>query len=153
MGRIQKFVLTMGLVACLNLVSSLAIAGVAVTGQWRFDETGEIISISQCGSDLCATLVGLPEGTTEKADVHNHDPALRTQLLCGLQVVTGVRPSAPDNWADGRGYNPEDGDTYTVSLALAPNGKLKMWAAISGLPFLGQNYWLSSPSYSRRRRP
>ena len=47
-------------------------------------------------------------------DGKNPDPSLRARPLCGLTIITGLRPLGDNRWGGGRFYNPDDGKTYNA---------------------------------------
>ena len=51
-------------------------------------------------------------------DKKNPDPALRQRPLCGLTIFWALRPAGPDRWTDGGFYNPDDGQTDSISAEL-----------------------------------
>jgi uncharacterized protein (DUF2147 family) len=53
-----------------------------------------------------------------RVDNHNPDRALRSRSLIGVEIVRGVRETAPGVWGDGELYNPDDGRTYTGTITL-----------------------------------
>ncbi len=51
-------------------------------------------------------------------DRKNPDPALRDRQLCGMTIITALRPLGDNLWGGGRFYNPDDGKTYNVAAEL-----------------------------------
>lgn len=49
---------------------------------------------------------------TPHFDIHDPDPAKRTQPLCSFQIGYGFKPQGPEKAVDGRVYDPESGKTY-----------------------------------------
>ncbi|HET9716798.1 MAG TPA: DUF2147 domain-containing protein [Pseudolabrys sp.] len=100
-------------------------------GNWLSEDGGAKVRISACGENrLCGTLVWLNhpiDGATgrPKTDKRNPDPAKRVRPLIGLQVVRGMRPTAPTKWS-GLIYNADDGKTYRGYLTLQDAGKAKV---------------------------
>src|SRR5579862_8545273 len=87
------------LVACLPMMAS-AQPQPAVVGPWLVQDKRAIIEIHPCGPDMCGRIVWLaeplrPDGSIKRDD-HNPDPALRGRGFCGLPLMTGFKPTAPD---------------------------------------------------------
>ena len=95
-------------------------------GVWMVD--GEAaVQLFDCQGMLCGRIVWLqvpenPEGQL-KVDKLNPDPALRQRELCGLDVISNLRPVGDDHWEAGRFYNPDSGKTYDVKLEVASSDR------------------------------
>jgi uncharacterized protein (DUF2147 family) len=108
-----------------TLATTLSAWAGSIEGKWSFqDDSNEYhVQIGPCLSKLCGDLIALippngPDGRP-KVDHNNHDnrnPSLRTRPLLGLQIVTNVVPQG-DRWV-GDFYNPDDGDSYTVTFTV-----------------------------------
>ena len=133
----------------------LSIAAEAQTppaGYWQFVESREILKLDRCGAALCATLVKLAPSAKQQLDAQNPDVRLKRRALCGLTLISGLRPAPNSQWIGGSGYNPEDGRTYTVSLKNVSPTSMTMRASIRGLGLFGSSYQLravSNPSPCR----
>ena len=141
------------LLVALGAVAFLAAAqpGAAPEGRWLTEKKHGIVEIYRCGGDgtLCGRLVwfqiepGSPN--PQGVDLHNPDPARRNRSLCGIVFMTGFRPAEPGVWEDGTLYDPETGKTYSGTIALQPDGMLRLRGYI-GTPLLGRNtIWTSHP--------
>lgn len=60
-----------------------------------------------------------------RTDARNPDRALRARPLVGVEIVRGLRETAPGVWTDGALYNPDDGRTYSGEIRLR-NGLLEL---------------------------
>jgi uncharacterized protein (DUF2147 family) len=60
-----------------------------------------------------------------RTDGRNPDRALRSRPLVGVEIVRGLRETAPGVWSDGAVYNPDDGRTYTGTVKVR-GGKLEL---------------------------
>jgi uncharacterized protein (DUF2147 family) len=60
----------------------------------------------------------IPKGPDGKipTDSNNPNPSLRTRPICGLQIISGLKQQADGTWADGRVYNPDNGQTYGMKI-------------------------------------
>jgi uncharacterized protein (DUF2147 family) len=59
--------------------------------------------IFPCRDALCGRIVWL------------RNPALRTAEMCGRTIIWGLTADGPAQWGNGWFFDPEDGDTYSVS--------------------------------------
>jgi len=117
-------------------VFSLVLAGTMVAGgaanadpkgTWLTGTGDAKVRLSDCGPNLCGTIVWLEE---PRADTGNPDPAKRERPLVGVQMLSGMAPSGTDEWS-GKLYNPRDGKTYTGKIKL--NGAtLKLSGCVLG---------------------
>jgi uncharacterized protein (DUF2147 family) len=111
-------------------------------GNWLVSDKKGIIEIYPCAARLCGRLAWMdeplrPDGSIKRDD-HNSDPALRARPLCGLPIMTGFMQTAPDEWEDGRIYDPTDGSTYHAEMRLDNAGTLRLRGYVL-LPLLGQS--------------
>ncbi|MGF1610460.1 MAG: DUF2147 domain-containing protein [Kiloniellales bacterium] len=106
----------------------------SMAGVWLTKDNRSQVEIAPCGDSLCGTIVWLrpkSDGTPSTTrDKRNSDPALRDRPLLGLQIMSGFRPDGPNEWSDGKIYNPDDGRTYEPTLSLRGDGTLKLEACI-----------------------
>ncbi len=107
----------------LLATTSLALAD-DPSGVWRLSSGKVTVKVSQCGSELCASIVGLKEPTYKdgkpKVDRHNENPALRSRPLMGLSVLSDMKATGPNSW-QGAIYNADDGKTYSATMNLEGN--------------------------------
>ena len=91
-------------------------------GAWFIERSGAALQLFDCSGLLCGRIVWLQKARDSAGDpardAKNPDPALRERTLCGLTVLHGLQPAGVDNWNSGRLYNPDDGQTYSVSARL-----------------------------------
>ena len=101
------------------LCPSLASAA-DITGLWLTDDGEGVIEIRPCGEHRCGRIAWTkdPYGPDGKIslDRNNPDPSLRSRRICGLQIITGLKQQADGTWADGRVYNPDNGQTYGMKI-------------------------------------
>jgi len=82
------------------------------------------VEFRPCAADpqaQCGRIVWLwspNERGRPRTDAHNPDPALRSRPLLGIELVQGLRQTAPGVWTQGRLYNPDDGRTYGGTVRL-----------------------------------
>jgi uncharacterized protein (DUF2147 family) len=110
-------------------------------GVWLTEDGDAALTITKCDSQLCGRIIWLESATDRsgslRLDKENPDPAKRTQRICGLVVISGLKPSGPNTW-DGLVYNPQDGKTYSGNITVLSDTTLKLRAYI-GLPIFGKS--------------
>ena len=131
-----------GFVCCLLVIApSLAKAPAIPLGVWLFDKK-VAIEVYTCGDLLCGQILWLKVPRDSAGDLvldrKNPDPTLRDRGLCGLTIITGLRPLGDNLWDSGRFYNPDDGNTYNV-LAELVSDDLIVVRLFKTHTFLGQN--------------
>jgi uncharacterized protein (DUF2147 family) len=138
------------LLVFISLVSMAAPAGAvdadSVIGFWNTQDKDAVFEIYRCGSLYCGRIYSLEEPNypstdkrmpgMPKADTNNHDPALRSQTLVGLQLISGFRYEGDNCWK-GMIYNPQDGETYRCTFSMDGEGRLKVRGYI-GIPLFGR---------------
>lgn len=122
--------------AVLTLGQAAFAAEPAVSGIWWTQDHGGVVQIYGCGNGLCGKVVGITQfgpGGQTPVDVHGRS-------RCQLQII-------PDGKLDQDGYwdshitNPDDDKTYTITLRVQPDGRLRMRGYI-GIPLLGKTvFW------------
>jgi Delta7-sterol 5-desaturase len=100
-------------------------ARVDIAGNWATRGFGSIVQFRPCAGaadTMCGRIIWLWEPNDERGrartDAHNPDRALRARALIGVEIVSGLRQTAPGVWSDGALYNPDDGRTYTGAIRL-----------------------------------
>lgn len=107
-----------------------------MTGQYRAVRTGMVVTIGACDGDrMCGRIVAL--GDLPPTDANNPVPALQARPRCGANVLDRLE------WRNGswRGtlYDPQNGTDYTVGVAPAPNGAVRV-SGHSGRAVLSRTY-------------
>lgn len=114
-------------------------------GVWLV-ENKVAVEIFPCTEGLCGRIVGLADPRDRsgqpKHDRRNPDPALRQRPLCGLGVLSGLRPAGPDRWEGGTFYNPDDGHRYNTSARMDSADRLTARFYV-GMPLLGESRTLT----------
>jgi uncharacterized protein (DUF2147 family) len=122
-------------------------AAANVLGTWATAEDKSHVEIVACAAapdKLCGSIVWLKEPNDEagqpKTDKNNPDEALRTRPVVGLPLLSGFVPDITEQgrWTDGEIYNPEDGETYSCTMELLPDGRLEVRGYV-GLPIFGKS--------------
>lgn len=114
--------LTPLVMAVLSMAAAVSANSAGVPqGVWLVDPDSAV-QIFDCNGLLCGRVVWLrhardPAGQIQR-DKKNPVPASRPRLVCGLTALWGLRPDGPGRWRDGWFYNPDDGETYSVTAEL-----------------------------------
>jgi len=131
------------LAVAVPLVAAAA-PGASPAGQWLTEDNSGVVEIFRCASEdaWCGRLawfrVDPGDPNPQGLDLRNPDPARRDRSLCGMTFMSGFRPAGPDSWDDGFVYNPDNGKTYHATMALQPDGRLRLRGYI-GVPLLGES--------------
>ena len=116
------------------------------TGFWvkPGSERNAKIEVRKCGKGLCAKIAWVEDPNDSKGrplrDVRNENPSLRGRSIVGLPLFSGLAPSAHGVWT-GKIYNPEDGNTYSVTLTVVSRQQLKL-KGCKGWVMCGERMWL-----------
>ena len=138
----------MGLFAATLLIQGAPshAASADPTGFWvkPGSERNAKIQVRKCGKGLCANIVWLENPNDSKGrplrDIRNENPSQRGRSIVGLPLFAGLAPSAPGIWT-GKIYNPEDGNTYSVTLTVVSRQQLKL-KGCKGWVMCGERMWL-----------
>lgn len=112
-----------------------------IFGDWK-STAGSIVRVDTCGAQVCLSLVQLI-GAAATTDIHNPDPARRTQPLCGLRIGTGFTLVDRDHATDGTLYDPKNGKTYRG--AISAEGRLLHLRGYIGIPLFGESQTWTRP--------
>jgi uncharacterized protein (DUF2147 family) len=139
------------LIAAVLIPGSQSFAASAnPTGVWRKAQQGERpgkFEIFWCGRSkklLCAKIVWLQDPNDSQGrplhDVRNENPSMRDRPIMGLPIFSGLQPVAPATWK-GSIYNPEDGNTYSVTLTQLSRDQINIKGCKAWL-LCGERTWL-----------
>lgn len=120
-----------------------------ITGLWLTDDGEGAIEIRPCGEQRCGRIAWSknPNGPDGRVavDSNNPDPSLRTRPICGIQIISGLKPQSDGSWGEGRVYNPENGKTYDMEIRRQTTDSVKV-TGYMGLKILGQTMdWHRAP--------
>lgn len=116
-------------------IALILLAGAAPTpsvqGNWLTEDRKGIVRIAPCGAHLCGTIVQVLNRDAARiaTDRNNPDPRLRGRPIVGMPVLSGFVRSGKI-WKGGQAYDPESGRSYRSTLALNPDGSLKVTGCI-----------------------
>jgi uncharacterized protein (DUF2147 family) len=123
------------MIACATLV--LATTGVAaprsetIEGFWLTDDRAGVVRLSPCGDKLCGRIAEVLDRrpSVPRIDANNPDPRLRGRPLVGLLTLWGFAREG-EGWRGGRAYDPKSGKSYKSTLALEPDGSLRVTGCV-----------------------
>jgi uncharacterized protein (DUF2147 family) len=120
-----------------------------ISGVWLTQDDRGGIEIRPCGAERCGYIVWTGHRKDQKGDAatdrNNPDPDLRSRRICGLQIISGLKPEADGGWGRGRVYNPETGKTYGIKIRREAPDVVKATGYL-GLELLGQTMeWRVAP--------
>jgi uncharacterized protein (DUF2147 family) len=103
----------------------------SVEGRWKTDDGKAIVAIAPCGSRVCGKIDKVLDTAPNvpRTDINNPDPKLRSRTILGLPILQNYRSSG-SKWVDGRAYDPKTGSSYKSSLAINPDGSLKVTGCV-----------------------
>jgi uncharacterized protein (DUF2147 family) len=121
----------------LLLIAIGALGGAAapsqpsVQGSWLTEDGKGVVTIAPCGNAMCGrtTKILAAGPKVPKTDISNPDPKLRGRPILGMMVLTGFTRNGAV-WKNGRAYDPQSGKSYRASLALNPDGSLKVTGCV-----------------------
>ena len=133
----KKIVLT---VIGVMLAASAAFAQ-DVIGKWKLDDGTAIVEVYKSGDAYNGKIVWLEEPTeadgTPAKDINNPDPALRKRELIGLNMLSGLKKTAENEYSEGKIYDPGNGKTYNCSMKVEGN-VLKVRGSLDKRGLLGR---------------
>jgi len=112
-------------------------------GVW-IDHTGRgAVEIAPCPEGLCGRIVWLQQPNDKSGqllrDEKNEDRAKRSQPICGLQIIGGLKLQSDGSWDNGWIYDPEQGEKFDVELRLRNPDQLQV-KGYKGVKFLSETY-------------
>jgi uncharacterized protein (DUF2147 family) len=152
----------LGCVITLALCLICAAAGAAITapdtaaphGLWLVEDGSAIIELSACADTICGQIYWSKDLETalpgEFRDTSNPRAELRSRPICGLPIITGLRPEGTNAWGGGMVYNPEDGQTYGAEMRLDSKGRLRFRGYLA-LPLFGDTQIWTRPANAPKR--
>ncbi len=125
-----------------------------VSGIWLDNEGKAAIEVKSCGAEMCGNIVWLKEPLDPKGkpwtDMLNPDTSKRSQAVCGLQIIGGLKAGTNGVWQGGWIYDPEEGKRFDVELSLANPNSLKVFG-YAGVRLLSETmHWKRLPQDATR---
>ncbi|MGC1302051.1 MAG: DUF2147 domain-containing protein [Caulobacteraceae bacterium] len=128
-------------VALAGAVAAVGAAPLPIEGFWQAKSGGGVIELHRCGDALCGRIADSDDlkANPDLRDVNNKHPELRDRRLKGLDIFHGFR-GGPDDWSDGRIYNPNDGRTYRGQLHMTAPDRVHVVGCLV-FPVCGGQTW------------
>lgn len=137
--QLRRVALLIAAIACLAVPRTTAWAA-TLQGVWLIDGKAAV-QMFDCEGLLCGRIRWLRNARDPQdqavRDKNNPEPELRQRQLCGLTIISGMRPTDPNHWEGGSFYNPDDGKTYGVSAELK-SADVLIARIYAGIPALGE---------------
>jgi uncharacterized protein (DUF2147 family) len=120
-----------------------------IAGLWLTDDGEGAIELRPCGEERCGRVLWMKYPTDENGTVprddNNPDPGLRARTICGLTIITGLKPQRDGSWGQGKVYNPDNGSTYDMEIRRQAPDVVKV-TGYMGLKLFGQSMdWRRAP--------
>jgi uncharacterized protein (DUF2147 family) len=125
--------------------SSFAQKSDAILGIWWNEEKDGQVEIYKVGSEYRGRIVYVkenvnPDGSSPKKDNLNPNEKLRSRVLMGTTILTGLKFDAGDKeWAEGTIYDTKSGNTYSCYAKLNSDGTLYFKGYMMGMRFIGRS--------------
>jgi uncharacterized protein (DUF2147 family) len=138
--RRMAWLLVLAMVVIVIAVPHRDALAAAPDGVWLIDDRAAV-EVFGCDGSICGRILWLKvprdaQGELDR-DKNNPDPGMKQRRLCGLTVFWGLRLSEQDRWTDGWFYNPDDGETYRVSVEFSATDLLTA-RIYRGIPLFGE---------------
>ena len=118
------------LLACL--AAWPAMAEPSPVGRWLTQDGHGVVALLPCGPSICGTVEGITGFQPDGAPPVDWQGRSR----CHLTIVSDLQLEDAGIWV-GHITNPDDGSTYSIHIAVDPQGRLRMRGYI-GIPLLGK---------------
>jgi uncharacterized protein (DUF2147 family) len=125
--------------------SSFAQKSDAILGIWWNEEKDGQVEIYKVGSEYRGRIVYVKDnvnsdGSSPKKDNLNPNEKLRSRVLMGTTILTGLKFDAGDKeWAEGTIYDTKSGNTYSCYAKLNSDGTLYFKGYMMGMRFIGRS--------------
>ena len=134
----MKQLLTVFLFCCL---SANTFAQDIIGKWWDEEKRGQTEIYKATTGKLYGKIVWLkvpndPKTSKPQLDIHNKDKSKRDRPNMGMIVLLGLVETSKGVF-EGQVYNPKDGNTYSGTVTLRPDGKLKLRGYV-GISLLGK---------------
>lgn len=132
----------------IGLMLSLSALGQtpdAILGTWWNAEKDGQVEVYKVGSEYRGRIVYVkenvnPDGSSPKKDNLNPNEKLRSRVLMGMIILTGLKFDANDKeWAEGTIYDTKSGNTYSCYAKLNSDGTLYFKGYMMGMRFIGRS--------------
>ena len=118
-GPLKGLAMVLGLAAAADTSAAQASTQAPqLVGRWTTPGDRSVVEFGSCAEQrietlICGRIVALRDPSArDRRDIHNPSAANRSRRVLGLQIVQGLRETAPGIWTGADLYNPDDGRTY-----------------------------------------
>ena len=119
-----------------------------VLGTWINQAGDGLIEISELDGKYVGIIVGSNDpARTQRKDVNNPDPELRTRTLKGMMILGDLSYQGENEWDGGWIYDPNNGEMYQCKMTLEDKNTL----AIRG--FIGFSLFGRTEIWKRKTSP
>ncbi len=119
-----------------------------VLGTWINQAGDGLIEISELDGKYVGIIVGSNDpARTQRKDVNNPDPELRTRTLKGMMILGDLSYQGENEWDGGWIYDPNNGEIYQCNMTLEDKDTL----AIRG--FIGFSLFGRTEIWKRKTSP
>jgi uncharacterized protein (DUF2147 family) len=134
----MKQTITILLLLCL---SAQTFAQDIIGKWWDEERRGQTEIYKSTTGKLYGKIVWLkvpndPKTSKPQLDIHNKDKSKRDRPNMGMIVLLGLVETSKGVF-EGQVYNPKDGNTYSGTITMLPDGKLKL-RGYMGISLLGK---------------
>lgn len=136
-GAINKFSWALATALTLSVSAAAAAPLSDPTGEWMVEKGYATIRIVDCNGEFWGVVAS--EQKPGGIDKNNPDPKLRSRPTLGMPILMGMKPSNQNEWS-GDIYNSQDGRTYSASISLLDQDKLKVQGCVLGFLCGGENW-------------
>lgn len=151
----RTFVAIVAAASAATLASTHAEARSDIAGIWFNDTKEAAIELNHCETSFCGRIVWLRRPLSRKTgqpirDARNPSPARRNAPICGLQIISQIRPQSDGSWDKGRIYDPKVGKEYKVAIEKLGPDRLRVIGYI-GARLFGRSFeWQRAPNNLER---
>lgn len=100
----------------------------APRGLWIWDTGDAAVVFHLCGRQICGRIVWLKDDQANAPllDLRNPDARRRNRRLCGIDYITGLRPTAGGDLRGGRIYDFRTGKSYDLDIDSIDAARVRM---------------------------
>jgi uncharacterized protein (DUF2147 family) len=126
-------------------ITALSQTSDAILGTWWNAEKDGQVEVYKVGSEYRGRIVYVKEnfnsdGSSPKRDILNPNEKLRSRVLMGMIILTGLKFNADDKeWTEGTIYDTKSGNTYSCYAKLNADGTLYFKGYLMEMRFIGRS--------------
>lgn len=140
--RHMKKTLNITLLTLLLATCATAQSKDAILGFWLDEKQETVVRIYEDNGLYFGKIEWIKDSLdlfgSNRRDVLNHDPQLRSRTVVGTDMLVGFEWDGEDAWRKGEIYYYQTGNDYNGKIYLSEEGELKLKGYFSILFFLGR---------------